>query len=599
MSKTFGTLRFIEGGASDSGFDRPVWAIEGSPDMILRLKRIFPQANKHRRGAITLTATAEVARDLEWVLERWPLEQSADDWDRMVAGAVEHRSREEAVLAILTGDQPRLEFACELARDPRDYQLVAADLALSTGGLLLADDLGLGKSMSGLLVLRDPSALPALIVCPTHLPRQWEGELAKTLPFLRAHVIRSMSVYEPRNRRGMHGHDPDVLIVGYSKLRGWGDHLAGQVRTVIFDECQELRRAEGSDGQLTGKYAAAARIADAASLRMGLSATPIYNYGNEIHNVLSVLAPDRLGTREEFAREWGAGGAWSDKLTVKDPRALGTYLRDQGLMLRRTRKEVGRELPDVVRVPHEVDSDEETYERLAADAIGLAELIVTNAGTQEERFQARGEIDWQLRRATGIAKAPYVAGFVRMVLDAEQRVVLLGWHRSVYDIWLEQLAEFNPVMYTGTESPTQKQRSIDAFLAPAEVESDDGPVPNPEASRVLILSLRSGAGLDGLQEVAHVCVFGELDWSPGMHDQCIGRLHRDGQDEAVVAYFLTSDHGSDPVMAEVLNLKRMQSEPLRDPDAALFEQSTDGSDRIRRLAEDVLRKHQRAGRLAA
>ena len=37
---------------------------------------------------------------------------------------------------------------------------------------------------------------------------------------------------------------------------------------------------------------------------MGLTATPIYNYAAEIHNVLSVIAPDALGSREEFAREW-------------------------------------------------------------------------------------------------------------------------------------------------------------------------------------------------------------------------------------------------------------------------------------------------------
>jgi SNF2 family DNA or RNA helicase len=117
-------------------------------------------------------------------------------------------------------------------------------------------------------------------------------------------------------------------------------------------------------------------------------------------------------------------------------------------------------------------------------------------------------------------------------------------------------------------------------------------------TRLLVVSLRSGAGLDGLQEAAHVAVFGELDWSPGMHDQCIGRLHRDGQDEAVVAYFLVSDQGADPVMAEVLNLKRQQSEPIRDPDAELFEQAEDTRDRVRRLATDLL-KRQKQTHLAA
>ena len=48
-----------------------------------------------------------------------------------------------------------------------------------------------------------------------------------------------------------------------------------------------------------------------------------------------------------------------------------------------------------------------------------------------------------------------------------------------------------------------------------------------------------------------------------------------------------SDIGSDPVIADVLNVKRSQSEPLRDPDAELFE-AADTSDRVRKLAESVL-----------
>jgi SNF2 family DNA or RNA helicase len=494
------------------------------------------------------------------------LEIDEADWARLRARAEEHREREETVLQILSGERPHLPGLVEPARPGREYQLTAADLALTTGRLLLADDLGLGKSMSALLTLRDPERLPALIVCPTHLPRQWRDELAKTLPLLRAHIIRSGQPYDIAKRREMRGHDPDVLIVNYHKLRGWVDHLAGRIRTIIFDECQELRRADSE------KYKAAGRIADAADLRLGLSATPVYNYGGEIFNVYSVLAPDALGDRSEFAREWCGEQWFHDKIKIEDPAALGTYLRDQGLLLRRTRKDVGRELPEEVRVTHSIDADEKVHEQLMDGAVDLAKLILT--GSRKEAFTASGDLDWRVRHATGVSKAPYVAEFVRMTLEAEEKVVLFGWHRDVYDIWLDRLADFNPVLYTGSESANQKDESKRRFL--------DGD------ARVLIMSLRSGAGLDGLQEQTHVAIFGELDWSPGMHDQCIGRLHRDGQDESVVAYFLVSDVGSDPVMAEVLNLKRMQSEPLRDPDAPLFEAQESNQDRVRKLAEQVL-----------
>lgn len=580
--KTFGKLSYHAPDTPTWATDDVAkWAIEATPDVVIRLKRLFPRADPHRRGGLILSHTEEVARDLEWVLQRWPLEMAPDDRRRLTESSTAHQQREEAVLQILGGHTRMGEGMLDPIREPRPYQLAAADLALTVGGTLCGDDLGLGKTMTGLLVLRAPEALPALVVCPTHLTRQWVGELKKTFPTMRAHIARTLKPYNPASRRDMRGHDPDLLVIPYSKLRGWGEHLRGQVRTVIFDEVQELRTGPGTD-----KYVAAAQIADGAAYRFGLSATPIYNFGGEIHNIYAILAPDRLGSRGEFAREWCGGGWWSDKVRVEDPAALGTWLRDEGLFLRRTRAEVGRELPEVTRVEHGVDSDTATLDRLMEGAADLAEMILH--GDRKEAFVASGEIDWKLRHATGVAKAPYVAEFVKLLLESEQKIVLFGWHRDVYDIWREQLAEYHPVLYTGTESPHQKDWNRARFLGGQALEDIRARYTGTvDESRILIMSLRSGAGLDGLQEVAHVAVFGELDWSPGMHDQCIGRLHRDGQDEPVVAYFLTADDGADPIIAEALNLKRMQSEPLRDPNAELFE-AVDTSDRIRQLAERVL-----------
>jgi hypothetical protein len=145
---------------------------------------------------------------------------------------------------------------------------------------------------------------------------------------------------------------------------------------------------------------------------------------------------------------------------------------------------------------------------VAGDVAAMAKLILNQASDRRERFVASGDLDWRLRQATGIAKAPYVAEFVRLLLESTDKLVLWGWHRTVYDIWMERLAEFRPALYTGSESPRQKNDAEDAFK-----QGD---------SRVLVMSLRSGAGLDGLQEVCNVGVFGELDWSPEQHRQCIG-----------------------------------------------------------------------------
>ena len=75
---------------------------------------------------------------------------------------------------------------------------------------------------------------------------------------------------------------------------------------------------------------------------------------------------------------------------------------------------------------------------------------------------------------------------------------------------------------------------------------------------LLIISLRAGAGLDGLQEKCNIVVFGELDWSPSVHEQCFGRVYRDGQSLPVSAYFMIAEDGSDPIISSVLGVKRGQ-----------------------------------------
>lgn len=573
--KTYGRLHYRAGEALLNGH-AGLWIIEAEPNVIVRVKRIFPRVTMKREGTLVMTDTAELARELTWVLDRWPLDMDAATRARLEGRTAEWRDAQDSVERILDGQ--RLEYAMEPAREPRDYQLVAADLALTTGRLLLLDEIGLGKSFSALLMLRDPRALPALVVCDAHLPSQWLAELHESFPLLRGHIVKTTTVYDPARKREMRGHRPDVLIMSYSKLDGWASHLAGQVRTVIFDEIQSLRRSSSK------KYVAAGLVADAAQFRCGTTATPVYNYGGEIYNVLSVLDRDALGSRAEFVAEWGQE-LGKGKVAVKDPRALGAFLREQHLALRRTRKEVGRELGEAVRVPHTVEADVEVLEQEAADATDLAQLIVDGAGTRQERFTAAGDLDWQMRRATGLAKASYVAAFVTLLLESERKVVLWGWHRDVYTTWLNRLTPYGAVMYTGSESPSAKHYARERFV-------------NDEDCRVLIMSLRSGAGLDGLQDVCHVGVFGELDWSPAMHDQCVGRLRRDGQDEPVVAYFLTCDHGSDPTVMATLGVKRGQAEPIVDPDIALFERTEAPVDRVRQLATAVLAKRPRTKALA-
>ena len=553
------------------------WIVRGEPFVRARLKRLFARVKQEAADHIALTATPENTRELEWFLQRYPMEIAPEAASIMQRLASEHRQCEVRLASLMDGHVPPVSV--ELAEPAREYQTFAGQMAVLQRGLLLADDLGIGKTVSAIVTAVLEGQYPVLVVVPAHLPRQWAAAFARFTPNLLVHVIKTSKPYSlvPKSRRKddrqmalLNPTLPDVLIVSYHKLRGWSETLAGVVKAVVFDEAQQLR----SDG--TAIYTAAKHVAASTPLRLGLSATPIYNYGGEFFNVIDVLRPDSLGDYSEFLREWCTQGG-GDKPRIKDTKAFGAYLRREGIMLRRTRKDVGRELPKLTRIVHEIDADEKALNDLKGNAVALAKLVLAhNEQFKGQKMQAAGEFDAMMRQATGIAKAPYVVEFMKMLLDSGEKVVLFGWHRAVYGIWLEGLAAFNPVLYTGTESATQKAAAVDAFV-------------NGNA-QVLIMSLRSGAGVDGLQSVCSTAVFGELDWSPGVAEQCIGRVDRDGQDTPCNAYFLVSEAGADPIMAEVLGVKREQIEGVRNPDAELIERIESGENNIRRLAEQFLTK---------
>jgi SNF2 family DNA or RNA helicase len=553
------------------------WHLSLEPQVAVRVKGVFPRLASGRHDEVVISDSLEVCRDLEWFLLRFPIEMSPADRAYLATRATEHRDRIAEAARILSPDYvpPHYDLAVPL----RNYQSPATAMILARGALLLGDDVGVGKTQPAIATFTDTRTLPAVVVTLTHLPWQWQREIRRFLPGINTHIVTKGTPYDlTKGLRGRKVPYPDVLITNYHKLKGWAPALAGglsgtrPVQSVVFDEIHELRRGPNSE-----KYGAAKRVADACRFKCGLSATPVWNYGGEIWNVMDVLFPGELGSQHEFIRQWCTESNYNDKARIRDPKALGAFLRDQGLFLRRTRRDVGRELPPLQRSLHVVEADPRMLEREADRATELARIILAQGGqVQGAAFKASEELSWRLRQATGLAKAIYVADFVRMLVEAGEKVLVYGWHHAVFDLWKARLRDFHPVMFTGEESPRQKEAARIAFV--------EG------YSKVLMMSLRAGAGIDGLQKVCRTVVFGELDWSPGCHEQCTGRVFRDGQEEPVLAYYLVSETGSDPVVLDVLGFKRTQAEGLRDPFGSVLEPANDDGERVRRLAREYLRQ---------
>ena len=547
MTKTYGTLR-REGGS------RGRWRVSNlTPHVAIAFKRLFPRV-KTDSIELTLTDGDEIRADLLWFMARYPLatdqEELLQDGERRARDRMAERER-----ILLPDWQPGEVPGFNPGEAPYLYQVQAAQIAIAQGGLLLGDEVGLGKTESAITAMVMGAPMPIGVVVMTNLTDQWAKRIRRFCS-LRVHVIKVTTPYKLP--------PADVYVFAYSRIAGWVDFLKdGFLKSVIYDEIQELRT--GTDSE---KGRVCSIVSDRAEFRMGLTATPIYNYGDEMHTVLGYIVKDLLGDREEFLREWCSMGK------VKDPDALGAYLRDTGWFLRRTEDDetVDQAMPkpNVIDVKVAWDSGAVADEEELIRSLALSVV----SGSFVQAGQAARELDMKMRMMTGVAKARAVAAYVRMLLrGGTPRVLLAGWHRDVYAMWREALADYEPVLYTGSETPVAKAFSVSAFTQ--------------GNSRVMMISLRSGAGLDGLQGYCHDVVFGELDWSPKVHHQVIGRVRRAGQPRQVNAHYPITDEGSDPVMIEMLGVKSDQSRGIVDPGAEPALRVSDDS-RIKRLAQYVL-----------
>lgn len=533
---------------------RQRWIVTGIPPHVaIRLKRSFPRLPVTETAAFTFPPTDEACADLLWFAERYPLETPHADRLRLEAGAAAFTRNRAAVERVLGADwvPTAAGYGFKDGFTPHPNQRRAIEVMRLRKRLLLMDDVGLGKTESALGVIADPAFLPAAIVVEPHLATQWAAR-CRLRTHLKPHIIDGTKTYALP--------EADIYIFRYSNIHGWVDiAAAGKFRSVVYDEVQSLRH-----GEMTEKGRACKVFSEHAEVRLGLSATPIYNQGAEIWDVLQFIEPGACGTFNEFLREWcGVKGV------VQNPEALGTYLREQQLVLREVRS--GRPVNTIVR---EVPYDTAAEEKSAALARQLALTVMR--GSFVERGQAARELDLLLRQITGVAKAQHVAAFVRIMLEAGTPVVLAGWHRDVYDIWLAELTAFNPVLYTGTETAKQKDEAKRAFMA--------------GETNLFIISLRSGSGLDGLQLRCSTVVIGELDWSPHVHTQLIGRVDRPGQTaDEVTAVYLHADGGSDPLIVSLLGLKASQAKGIVDPMSGVQQVYSDES-RIRQLAQAYLER---------
>ena len=540
------------------------WTIKGEPCVTEMAARLFP-GSERRRGEARFTANRRIIGDVNWLMMRYPLEIAPRDrelWKNALAQAREHvLLRMNAEKLPRRSTPPEGTFEGEL----REFQKEGLSFLLANPRTLLADEMGLGKTVQALACLAATKEFPALIVVPPHLLRNWQTEITRFLRLegkpARVCVLTGLKPYQPP--------EADVYIIHYLLLRGWKQTLPQMgFKAVVFDEIQELRHGG------TEKYSAASLLAEECERVIGLSGTPIYNKGSEIWNVVNILDYHCLGDWESFTRAWCDG--YGNHL-VRNPALLGEHLRREGLILRRTKEEVLAELPPKRRLVQEIDSDDKAYRELMRPVMDqLGSLLALHPDAKErallEEQVGRGE-----RQATGVAKAPFVAAFVRALEDSGEKVLLFAHHHAVMDIYRRELAAYRPVFITGRESTTQKEEAVARFM--------EG------KTNLCVISLRAASGLN-LQRASCV-VFGELDWSPAVHSQAEDRAHRMGQKDSILCYYLVAPQGSDRDMQDALGLKVSQFVALMGDQTPTLSSVQDAQKAAKAHIESMLKQYEK------
>ena len=560
LTHSYGTLSYNK--------KRNSWIIKAEPTVTELCKRLFPGTMTNKRGEARFTAHRRIIGDLNWLMLRYPLTVKPQDqthWQEALQEAREYVRRRETALRTPERINPSpAVFIGQLTA----FQQEGLAYLLRSDRCLLADEMGLGKTVQALSMLAQANAYPAMIVAPAHLIRNWEAEIGR---FIRmqdgnpatVHIIKGLKPYElPK---------ADLYLMHYLLLRGWKENLPEiGLQHVIFDEIQELRHAG------TEKYSAASLLAENAQRVVGLSGTPIYNRGAEIWNVVNILDYHFLGDYESFTREWCYG--YGNQIVAK-PALLGDHLRSEGMMLRRTKQEVLKDLPPKRRLVITIDSDDALYQRLMLPvAEKLWQLKHNGAMTASQRALMSLEVEQGERQATGLAKAPYVVQFVRALLEGGEKVLLFAHHHQVMDLYKQELHSYSPAFITGRETTMQKDRSLERFMS--------------GHTDLCCISLRAASGLN-LQRASCV-VFGELDWSPAVHSQAEDRAHRMGQEDSILCYYLVSKAGSDLDIQDALGLKVSQFVALmgdQQPEQAALSDDTQFAQRYaERLVQRLLDK---------
>jgi hypothetical protein len=472
---------------------------------------------------------------------------------RLTHAPLSRGSAQAAVEAAAEARFARIPAALRAALLPFQVEGVREGLRRD-GRMLLADDMGVGKTMQALALGAAYAADgPLLVVVPSSLRLTWADQLERWLEGLRPHACsvildsrdkpkldnlprtRDALEYARRARaeaRTFAGaaaaadepeappepawdRKPRVVVISYRMLDvlqltiqdvAWG--------AVIADESHTLRTTNNACD--SGQTEAAARVIKMAPRAFLLTGTPSLNRPFDLYRQVDALQPGLLGrSRFDFGaaycepRRTPQGLSFSGGVRLRELHAL---LRDT-VMVRRMKAEVAAELPPKRRQVVRLDLQGVTPYAPPAATEGAAVLDPVHMSRE---------------RRTALHKLPVVCEWLRdtvlspnstgkVVIFAHHKDIMDGLHARVLERHLAAAVGGATAPYVRVDGSTDlrgRQDAVNRFR-------------NDQHVRAALISVTAGGtGLDF--SAADAVVFAELPLAAADLEQAEARVHRRG-----------------------------------------------------------------------
>lgn len=357
--------------------------------------------------------------------------------------------------------------------DLNPHQIEAALFALRNPlqeGVLLADEVGLGKTIEAALVVCQYWAerrRRLLVICPASLRKQWAQELQEKFA-VPTSVVDAVSLRKKSagdilaTLQGLVG--KTVIIMSYQ----FAAKLEAELRAVpwdvvVIDEAHKLRNAHRASNR-TGQ---ALKRALAGRKKLLLTATPLQNSLMELYGLSTLIDEHLFGDEAAFRKQFMNSGTGMDELRER----LGSFAKRT---LRRDVLEYIKytERKALTQPFNPTDDEQALYERISA--------FLQKEDSYALPKQQRHLTSLILRKLLA-SSSHAVAATLITIRERLQKLLAAGTTEDDGTELVEQLIAEDDLEQDYLEEEVSEDEEPSAAVVPAAVQ--DG---NPNAARVLI-----------------------------------------------------------------------------------------------------------------